>query len=97
MSETKETNVRAARIFAGKRLRYILGYALFFAVCMSVLKILDVYWDTGELAAPARIAFTFGFWLLGGGVIGYVTWISRNRCWLTTNSDPNRATSRVEE
>lgn len=80
MSETKETSVPADPIFGGKRQRYVLGYALCFAVCMSLLKILDVYWDTGELAVTDRVAFTFGIWLAGGGVIGYVAWRTRSRC-----------------
>lgn len=74
MSETKKSSARTNRIFDGKLRRYVLWYAAFFALSMSLLKILDIYWDTGGLTVTARLAFTFNIWLLGGGIVGYLAW-----------------------
>lgn len=62
------------QIFGSSKLKYILGFSVWFSIGMTTLKWYVRHEDQSTAALDLSMAFTFFFWAFCGGLFGYILW-----------------------
>jgi hypothetical protein len=63
--------------FENSKLKYILIFSTWFSIGMTALKWYSNYEDSSSASFSGSLVFTFLFWLVCGGVFGYLLWLKK--------------------